>query len=339
MNRVTKTLLIALLISILIHLALFGVVPEIKWPDFRVEEFKAEIVNPPKPVHFKPLAPPKPKEHAKKSAPRLEKRPVPIAASEPLPESAPGPEPLPMSAALSASIPVPASASQPVEKTAGKAAENKTEVPRHAKLVFRVFRGKDVIVGMAVHTWDIMDDGRYVITNKVEAVGIFALFVSKSITQVSEGHVTENGLRPDLYIITRGGMENRQTAHFDWKAMKLVFASNGSSKEVDLAPSAQDQLSFLYQFAYTPPKSGVFTFIATDGRKIDTYEYRILGEETIFAGTKKFRTLHLKKLHDSGVESTEIWLDEDHYYWPVQVMMADKNGDVMKQVISEIQEK
>ncbi len=327
MNRVTKTLLIALSISILIHLLIFGVTPELEWPDFEMKNpaIEARIVVPPKPVHFKPLAPPKPKGSRKTPDAHPATKNTPLAASAPLAESAPQP--------------VAESAPQPAEKPAAKAAGKKTEVSMHAKLVFRVFRGKDLNVGIATHTWDIMEDGRYVITNKVEAIGIFALFVSKTITQVSEGHVTENGLRPDIYTITRGGVENQQSAHFDWEAMKLVLASGGNSREVDLDPSTQDQLSFLYQFAYTPPESGIFSFIATDGRKLDTYEYRILGEETILAGTQKIRTLHLKKLHDSGVESTEIWLDEDHYYWPVQVEMADKNGEVMRQVISGIEEK
>lgn len=332
MSRTAKTLAVALAISILIHLLLLGAFPEFKWPDFEHEtgSIHAEIVTPKKPVEFKPLSPPRPK--AKKPVSKLARLPVKTpepAASAPVPESAPEP------ASEAVSTPAPVSKPEPSAKPPEKKG---IDVPAHARLTFRVFKG-GANVGMAVHTWDIMDDGRYVITNKVEAIGIFALFVKGSMTQVSEGHVTGDGLRPDLYTIIRGSEENRQSAHFDWKSMKLELVSNGASKEVKLDPMTQDQLSFLYQFAYTPPKSGIFSFHATDGRKIDIYDYQILGEETLLSGTMKIRTLHLKKLHDPGVEGTEIWLDEDHYYWPVQVVMTDKNGDTMKQLISEIEEK
>ena len=325
MSRTAKTLLLSLSISILIHFLLFGAFPEMKWPDSgkKTVSLEAEIVTPKKPVQFKPLAPPKPKA---KLIPSKPVEPLPGSISSPRPESAPLPE----------SAPEPAST--PVAESAPPATKKGTEVPDHARLTFRIFRG-DANVGMAVQTWDIMDDGRYVITNKVEAIGIFALFVKGAMTQVSEGHVTEEGLRPDLYTITRGSMQNQQAAHFDWKAMRLLLVSNDVTKEEKLYPMTQDQLSFLYQFAYTPPQSGIFSFHATDGRKIDIYDYEILGEETLLTGTKKIRTLHLRKLHETGVEGTEIWLDMDHDYWPVQVVMTDRNGDVMKQLISDIEEK
>ena len=313
MSRAAKILLASLAISILIHLLLLGAFPELKWPDFEKGPIEVEIVQPKKPVEFKPLAPPKPRRHRK-----------------PAPSPSPAPEGTPVSA------PAPVEASAPVSTTPPAPSEKKSVVPEHAKLTFRVFR-ENANVGMAVQTWDI-DDGRYVITNKVEAIGIFALFVKGDITQSSEGHVTEEGLRPDLYTITRGSMENQQSAHFDWKAMTLELDSNGVSREEKLFPMTQDQLSFLYQFAYTPPESGIFSFHATDGRKIDIYDYEIMGEETLLIGSKKIRTIHLKKLHEPGIEGTEIWLDIDHYYWPVQVVMTDKNGNAMKQLISDIEE-
>ncbi len=328
MSRIWKTLLVSLLVSLLIHLLLLGLLPRITWPDFGKSSIALEtrLVSPKKPIRFKPITPPRPKirksaSSAAKSASASSLQP----GSPPTPGSAPQPASMPMPE----STPQAASAPQP-EQEAG--------VPNHAVLTFNVFRG-NVPVGVAVHTWDIMGDGRYAITNRVEATGIFALFVKGAMTQTSEGQVTEKGLQPERYTITRGGAQNRQEAHFDWKAMKLELVADGASREAKLEPMTQDQLSFLYQFAYTPPKGGIFSFHSTDGRKIDVYDYQIIGEETVLAGTKEIRTLHLKKLHDTGVEGTEIWLDEDHYYWPVEVLMTDRHGDTMRQLISKIEEK
>ncbi len=327
MNRIWKTLLVSLLVSLLIHLLLLGLFPRTTWPDFGKPSIVLDtrLVPPKKPIHFKPIVPPRPK--ARKSATAAANS---ASAGSPQPVSLPRPE----SAPLPASMPVPESAPQ---AASAPQPEQEAGVPNHAVLTFNVFRGT-VPVGVATHTWDIMGDGRYAITNRVEAAGIFALFVKGAMIQTSEGRVTENGLQPEHYTITRGGAQNRQEAHFDWKAMKLELVANGTSREAKLEPLTQDQLSFLYQFAYTPPKAGIFSFHSTDGRKIDVYDYQIIGEETVLAGTKKIRTLHLKKLHDAGVEGTEIWLDEDHYYWPVEVLMTDRNGDTMRQMISKIEE-
>lgn len=310
MSRIARILILALLISLLIHLFLLGLVPKLSRPDFGKKSviLEARIVPPEKPVQFKPLVPPRPE-----------------AKRKPSPESSAG-------ESKASSAPVAQSAPAPREKPGA----GKPEVPRHAKLVFDVIRD-NAIVGRAVHTWDISGDGRYTITNKVGAVGIFSLFVKGEMTQTSDGKVTDQGLRPDRYTITRGSDANRQEADFDWNDMKLALISNGAKKEIELLPMSQDQLSFLYQFAYTPPKEGVFSFHATDGRKLDVYDYQIVGEDTLLSGTLKIRAIHLKKLHQPGVEGTEIWLDEDHYYWPVQILMTDKHGDAMRQLITTIE--
>ncbi len=317
MSRIPRILIYALLISLLIHILLLGLIPKISWPDFskKTITLQARIVPPEKPIKFKPLAPPVPKA----------KRPA-------APESQPGLK-KPASAPVAQSTPIAQSA-----PSAEKPARKGPEVPMHAKLVFNVIRD-NAVVGRAVQTWDISDDGHYKITSTVGAIGIFSLFVKGEIVQTSEGRVTDVGLRPDRYTITRGSEANRQEADFDWQDMKLDLISNGTRKQVDLLPMTQDQLSFLYQFGYTPPRQGIFSFHATDGRKLDIYDYQIVGEEEILSGTMKIKTIHLRKLHQQGVEGTEIWLDEDHYYWPAQVLMTDRKGDSMRQLITSIEEK
>ena len=314
MSRIPRILIYALLVSLLIHIFLLGLIPKVSWPDFskKTITLQARIVTPEKPVKFKPLTPPRPK--AKR-----------------IPESPPG---------IKAAASTPVAASTPIAQSAPSAekpAKKGPDVPMHAKLVFKVIRD-NAVVGRGLQTWDISDDGHYKITNTVGAIGIFSLFVKGEMIQTSEGRVTDRGLRPDRYSITRGSESNRQAADFDWRDMKLDLLSNGTQKQVELLPMTQDQLSFLYQFAYTPPKAGIFSFHATDGRKLDIYDYQIVGEEDILSGTMKIRTIHLKKLHQQGVEGTEIWLDEDHYYWPVQVLMTDKKGDSMRQLITSIDE-
>lgn len=328
MSRTAKFLLYALLASVLVHFLLLYLLPKFDWPDFAGGEITAEIV----PIkstasNFKPIAPPKPKAQAEKPAEKAGAAPVKKAESA-LPASS--------AAAAQVSAPVALAASEVVAekpKVEKKAKAAGDEVPKRATLVFDVYKGT-LRVGRALQEWEIRDDGHYSISNSIEATGLFSLFYSKKMLQSSVGTITENGLRPDLYTIVRGDEKNRQSSRFDWEKMTVSLESDSGKREVKLDPSTQDQLSFIYQFAYSKPVSGVFHFMGTDGRKVDSYDYAILGEEELDIDGKKTRTLHLKKLHSS--EGTDLWLAIDHYYWPAKIRMTDKNGDSLEQVIREI---
>jgi hypothetical protein len=233
----------------------------------------------------------------------------------------------------------PKQAPQPPTEPEGPAtAETPPPMPRHAKIQFIIYKGLDgLAVGRATQTWD--SDGRtYTLSQVAEASGLFSLFVSGKHVQESRGEITAAGLHPLSFRTERGSRapEKIDTAQFDWAGNRLNLVSGGEARTADLPADAQDQLSFIYQLAWAPPEDGVRLHI-TSGRKIDTYTYMAVGEETLDTPLGPLKTLHISRHRNSGEEGTDIWLAEDYHYLPVKVRLTDKNGDSAEQVVSKIQ--
>lgn len=205
-----------------------------------------------------------------------------------------------------------------------------------AWLRFDVIKGEHgLIVGSAVHTWQRSGD-RYDLTSLAEATGPFSWFISGQHKQASSGRITPAGLQPDTYSAQRGKAERTDVARFDWENMTLQLASGGRDSAAKLVPGVRDMLSFVYQFAFSLPEKGDIQVDLTNGRKLDSYRYRIVAEEDLETPLGPLKTVHLTKLHNPGEEGTEIWLGMDYHYLPVKIRQIDKQGDRFEQVIAEI---
>lgn len=316
-HHLRKPFLWALGLSVLVHLGMvFG--PQIHLP---VE------VPPPEPIQAKlelpPLPPPAPKKPAPKPRPKPHPRTVstPQPAPQPVAEKAPEPPP-----------PPPA----PVEPP--KPPFDPTQfLPSKAQIRYTLYKGGDgLAVGKAEHTLELTAEG-YTVTSVTEASGLFSIFVSGKLVQVSKGKITDSGLKPDSFTVQRGKKEDTESAQFDWDAMQLTLNSNDGSRTVTLQPGTQDLLSFLYQFAFAPPTGKEVKLILTNGRKIDHYGYDVVGEETLELPSATVKALHLSKQHGPNEDGTEIWLDLDNHYLPVKIRQLDKDGSIAaEQIVTSI---
>ena len=103
-----------------------------------------------------------------------------------------------------------------------------------------------------------------------------------------------------------------------------------------LPPGIQDLLGFVYQFALQSPFSGTVHFHMTNGKKLDTYAYQVMGDEMLDTAQGSLRTLHLSKVRQPNEEWVDIWLATDHQYLPVKIRLTGKEGSVAEQVVSAI---
>ena len=325
-----KRLVGALLVSLALHLGLVFS-PPIALPETHaptVLEARLENVAPPPPLAI-PKAQPKPR-----SKPRLKSQSHPVARAEPFvppAESQPQPEP-------PAAIQPPASDEPAIREPAPPLAPAQTTLPLRAELRYTLFKGEGdggLKVGKVVQTWK-RDGDSYALTSTAEATGVFWLFFSGQHIQTSQGRITAAGLQPDSFSAQRGSAEKRDAARFDWAGQTLHLDSEGRESTAKLVPGALDMLSFIYQFAFFLPESDDITINLTNGRKLDTYHYRLIAEESLETPLGILKTLHLTKLHLPGEDGTEIWLGMDYHYLPVKIRQIDKKGDSAEQVITEI---
>jgi hypothetical protein len=164
-------------------------------------------------------------------------------------------------------------------------------------------------------------DGRtYRLSETLSGKGVFAL--RGESTRSSTGAVAADGLRPKKFEHKRSGRDTRQ-AEFD---------------PADRTPTLQrqDGLSFIWSFAFAPPKNTVSVTVA-DGRRVTAYAYQVAGRERVKTPAGEFDALKLAKRRDNPQDKvTEIWLAADRNYVPVRILVVDKDGTRLDQLAVKI---
>ena len=327
-----KKLLGVLCFSLALHLALlFG--PRFSLPPSLspapVLELKLDIPPPAALAQREAAKPARP--HPPK--PRTQRLPLKKASPAPAtPDALPAAEPPPVQA-KSAPQPEPEPAPTPAPEPV---ADRGPVMPQRIAIRFTLFKGvKGLSVGRAEQNWKL-DGERYTLSSVVEATGLFSLFASGKYTQLSQGVLTPDGLKPSDYRVERGqAADKTDTARFDWNAMTLALASGGNKQTLKLPEGTQDLLSFMYQLAFAPPQRSVVRMIVTNGRKLDSYAYWVV-EEALDTPMGKLNTLHLGKQREEGEKDTEVWLAADYHYLPVKISQIDQDGDGLVLLANEI---
>ena len=335
----SKGLLVAILISFLLHLFLLGQsnfsLPAIDNEHFLID---ARLVLP-KPTISKV----KPRE-LKKPVQPLKQEP-PQAKPESEPESIIEPSEAAEELVKADPIPLPVTADAVEQETpADNSPEMVDSVPQDSGLIVNPHPYKYVetdfdvrtdinakldssSVGNAKIIYQIAKSGEgYELISLIQAKGLAALVIP-DLLQKSDGYFTDKGLLPMNYLYQFGDKKDRTyIAKFDWVANKLTMHTAKGDKQVVLVDGAQDLLSFMYQFMFVPPLQNMQLAI-TNGKKLDTYDYSFEGEEVIQTKMGDVKTIHL--LRTSGEEEKdELWLALDYQYVPVKIRKTEKDNKV-----------
>lgn len=205
----------------------------------------------------------------------------------------------------------------------GPGFQGQGEFPPHGEIRFAVYRGdRDLLVGQAVHRWDISAD-RYRLASVTETTGLAALFKPMRIETESSGRFDRQGFHPEHYQVVKNGRVDER-ADFDDVAGQVRMTDRETQP---LRPGSQDLLSLHYQLAYQPGLDAGAAFAVATGKRYDQFQFDALGETWLETPAGRFRTLHLQHL---GRNRTEIWLALDHLLLPVQIRHTDRKGDVFR---------
>lgn len=330
----TRRLLLALLLSLLLHVwlvgGLDGWLPDDESPERTL--IKVELVPPvPKPV-TRPL-PEKPKPAARASAPK----PKPVAAEkppEPVPPPAPETAPVIAPEAVATAAPQPVAETPPPEAAPVEAEAPAPQTPGKVIIDYQIVR-KGGVAGVEHHSYQVKEDGSYVLTSLAEAKGLLALALS-DLVQRSEGQVTTRGLKPSSYLYQYGSKtEKAQKATFDWQGKMLSMEVGSRKQTVELLEGTQDLMSFMYQFMFVPPLQDM-QLAVTNGKKLKIYHYGFEGEETLTTKMGPLQTLRIGKSGSDGEEKTEIWLAADYHYLPVKISKTEKDGTVTERIATNL---
>ncbi len=183
----------------------------------------------------------------------------------------------------------------------------------------------------------IEHDGRtYRIESEQKGKGLFALMKRGEVRRTSRGEILPEGLRP-LEFRDQRGERAPEFARFDWGKRIVTHERNSKSDTTPATEGMQDKVSFLWSFAFVPPKGEISAQVA-DGRGTTHYRYALAGRETLKTAAGSLETLHLVKQRDDPNDSvTEVWLAVQRSFIPVRLLVVDKGGSRLDQVVTRIE--
>jgi hypothetical protein len=185
------------------------------------------------------------------------------------------------------------------------------------------------------------DGKRYVLESEVKGKGLFALARSGSAKRSSLGEVTPAGLRPNEFRDRRGDRPEN-VARFNWAKGSLVQGEAGRTEAqampvLEQGASLSDRLSFLWTFAFNPPQGKEVRALLSDGKGLSTFRYAIAGSEVLKTPAGDFDTIKLVKQRDAGDDrGTEIWLASKRDFIPVRILVTEKDGTRIDQMVTRM---
>jgi hypothetical protein len=193
--------------------------------------------------------------------------------------------------------------------------------PQRVEIGWEIARNGAVVAEVSER---LEHDGRsYRLQETWRGKGIYAL--RGEAIRSSRGAVAADGLRPQAFEDKRPGRATRH-AQFDPAARTPTL-------------QRQDRLSFIWTFAFAPPRETVSVSVA-DGRHVAVYVYQAAGRERIRTPAGEFDALKLvKRRNGPDDRATEIWLAADRHYLPVRILVTEKDGGRFDQVAVKISDK
>ncbi len=211
--------------------------------------------------------------------------------------------------------------------------------PRKGRITYLLTMGPDhTPVGRTVQTWDFEGD-RYLLGSQSESTGLIELFRPHRYHYLSQGTLSEQGLRPERFLasVKRGSRTEEALAVFDWNERRARLGRVPQQTTVALQDGSQDVISFMYQLALAPPAPGRISIPFTRGSSLDTVSFDVLAEETIDTPLGLLRTVPVVQARTAGNESIAVWLAADYRHLPVRIRFFNRDGELSgEQLVSEI---
>lgn len=201
----------------------------------------------------------------------------------------------------------------------------------HLFIKYAVTMGEGgLVIGQAVQ--EFQNDGTtYLLRSTTETTGLARLFKRVDLVHTSRGDVVDGGLRPLEFRIERDGAP-AESALFDWSQGQVWLGE----RHFDLEPGAQDMLSMFCQLALTPVDGPTLSLPVVTGKKVERYEFKVLGEESLTTPMGEQPTVHLRT-QGSGTEATDVWLGLNYARLPLRIRHVDRRGEVFDQIAGSVE--
>ena len=186
-------------------------------------------------------------------------------------------------------------------------------------------------------------DGKtYFLSEEVKGKGLYALARSGAARRSARGTVGADGLK-SLEFRDKRGNAPENMARFDWDKASLIQGQEGKgeAKPMPAREPLSDRLSFLWSFAFLPADAArpgkEIRAVLTDGKGLSTFRYVVSAVEMLNTPAGMLQTVKLVKQRESGDDrATEIWLATERNYLPVRILVVEKDGSRIDQILTRM---
>lgn len=189
------------------------------------------------------------------------------------------------------------------------------------------------VSGTAERRLQRLDDGRWQLD--FEASMLVASFSERSTFRV-EGDT----LLPDSYRLKRGGLgKGKQIEQrFDWQGKQVTGNDAGDAISLPLNRGLLDKST--YQLALqTDVAAGKrsMSYQVVDGDEIETYDFRVLGEEQVATQAGQVSAIKVERVRDptQSKRQTLLWFAKDWNYLLVRLHQVEKDGKAYQIMLQE----
>jgi len=189
-----------------------------------------------------------------------------------------------------------------------------------------------ITIGRASEVFSRKGDS-YSIRSETRSDGALKAFLDDQITVESSGRVDKEGLKPLEYSERRAKDNKRDLrSTFDWKINVMHTELRNDPSDYWFPPGTQDRISVMYQFMHMKELGETLTIPMAERRKINTYTYKLIGQERTATPAGEFDTRHYRRVTTDPKETkVDLWLAKDRHNFPVRVIFDDPKGYKLEQ--------
>ena len=204
--------------------------------------------------------------------------------------------------------------------------------PTQIEAQYIVTTNGGITIGRASEVFSRKGDS-YSIRSETRSDGALKAFLDDQITVESSGRVDKEGLKPLEYSERRAKDNKRDLrSTFDWKINVMHTELRNDPSDYWFPPGTQDRISVMYQFMHMKDLGETLTIPMAERRKINTYTYKLIGQERTATPAGDFDTRHYRRVTTDPKETkVDLWLAKDRHNFPVRVIFDDPKGYKLEQ--------
>ena len=187
-----------------------------------------------------------------------------------------------------------------------------------------------MFLGGSKRTLTQQADGLWKVTALTEPEGLVSLFVSDQVIETSLIKVHNAQIQPQSYRYEKSNSDEPESfsVQFNWQQQEL--SHSGLGKIQSLNSDHQDLLSFqLAMMLELQNNKQSMQFVISDKKRIETYDLKTVGSETIETDLGPLHTIKLEYYDQQRKRRYTFWCAKELSYLPYKTQRVEEDDDVI----------